>query len=55
MKGMRIFAALIATIFIVVGILFAINGPELFGPAILLSGSVILSAVLITSAILERA
>jgi hypothetical protein len=55
MKGLRIFAGLLATVFIVIGFLFAINDPAVFGPAVLLPGSVILSAVLIMSAILDRA
>jgi len=53
MKGMRIFAALLATVFIVLGFLVSGGVMELFGPALFLSGSIILSAILISSAILE--
>ncbi len=53
MKGMRIFAALLATAFIVFGFFLAVHDVGLLGSAIFLSGSIILSAVLITSGILE--
>jgi hypothetical protein len=54
MKGMRIFGALLATAFIVTGFLMSGRFEPEFGHTLFLAGSIILSGLLISSAILEN-
>ena len=53
MKGMRISAALLATVFLGIGYLLSRREPG-FGPTLFLAGAMIVSAVLISSAILGK-
>jgi len=53
MKGMRISAALLATVFLGIGYLLSRREPG-FGPTLFLAGAMIVSALLISSAILGK-
>jgi hypothetical protein len=54
MKGMQIFALLLATVFIVIGSLMSARFEQGFGHTLFLSGAIIFSGVLISSAILAK-
>ena len=54
MKGMRIFAALLASVFIVVGYLMSGRSESEFGHALFIARAIIISGILISSAILEK-
>jgi hypothetical protein len=54
MKGMRIFAALLASVFIVFGFLMGGRFEQAFGQTLFIAGAIIISGILISSAILEN-
>jgi hypothetical protein len=54
MKGMRIFAALVASVFIVIGFLMGGRFEQEFGQTLFIAGAIIISGILISSAILEN-
>jgi dolichyl-phosphate-mannose--protein O-mannosyl transferase len=53
MNGMRIFAALLATICLIVGFLMAHRYEAEFGGTLFIAGAIIVCGILISSAILE--
>jgi hypothetical protein len=53
MKGMRIFTAILASVFFVVGYWMSGRFEEEFGRTLFLAGSILTSGILISSAILE--
>jgi hypothetical protein len=54
MKGMRIFAALLASVFIVFGFLTGGRFEQEFGQTLFIAAAIIISGILISSAILEK-